>query len=95
MLYKTGDLARMLADGRILFLGRDDFQVKIRGYRIELGDIETAVARHPAVAQNVCIAPEQTPGSASLVTYIVPKPNQAAPKPLNCAASCAPNCRTI
>ena len=32
-LYKTGDLARYLPDGNILFLGRIDNQVKIRGYK--------------------------------------------------------------
>ena len=42
-LYKTGDLVRMLPDGNIEYIGRNDFQVKIRGYRIELGEIETRI----------------------------------------------------
>ncbi len=44
-LYKTGDIVRMLPDGNIEYIGRNDFQVKIRGYRIELGEIETRIQR--------------------------------------------------
>ena len=42
-IYKTGDLARVGADGLIYVLGRSDTQIKSRGYRIELGEIEAAV----------------------------------------------------
>lgn len=42
-LYKSGDLARYLADGNIEYLGRNDNQVKINGYRIELGEIESLI----------------------------------------------------
>ena len=42
-LYKTGDIVRMLPDGNIEYIGRNDFQVKIRGYRIELGEIENRI----------------------------------------------------
>lgn len=42
-IYKTGDLARIGADGLVYYLGRADSQIKSRGYRIELGEIEAAL----------------------------------------------------
>ncbi|HEU4322646.1 MAG TPA: SDR family NAD(P)-dependent oxidoreductase, partial [Roseiflexaceae bacterium] len=71
-LYKTGDLVRRLADGRIEFLGRLDHQVKVRGFRIELGEIELALAGHPALRQAVVLA--RADGRAAdkqLVAYAV------------------------
>ncbi|CAH0054439.1 unnamed protein product [Clonostachys solani] len=43
--YRSGDLARMNADGSITFLGRVDNQVKIHGQRVELGEIEDQLRR--------------------------------------------------
>ncbi len=73
VIYKTGDLGRFLPDGRIVILGRNDFQVKVRGFRIELGEIEAAVARQPAVAQNITAVLEDDAGDKRLVTYWIPR----------------------
>lgn len=48
-LYKTGDYARWLPDGRLEFLGRIDNQIKLRGNRIELGEIEYNLSKHDAI----------------------------------------------
>jgi amino acid adenylation domain-containing protein/non-ribosomal peptide synthase protein (TIGR01720 family) len=70
-LYRTGDVARLRADGRIEFLGRSDHQVKIRGYRIELGEIEALLNSHPSVKQCVVIARKEDIGEDILVAYVV------------------------
>jgi thioesterase domain-containing protein/acyl carrier protein len=70
-LYKSGDLARYLADGSIDYLGRIDSQVKIRGFRIELGEIENALSAHRQIKEAVVLAKETTSGDKRLVAYIV------------------------
>jgi amino acid adenylation domain-containing protein len=78
-LYKTGDLARYLADGNIEFIGRMDNQVKIRGYRIELGEIEAVLNQHPQVRECVVMAEPDKSGSNRLIAYIVAA-GETAPK---------------
>ncbi|MDP2626382.1 MAG: amino acid adenylation domain-containing protein, partial [Candidatus Rokubacteria bacterium] len=69
-LYKTGDLARYLADGTIEFLGRLDYQVKVGGIRVELGEIEAVLGQHPAVREAVVVLREDEPGNARLAAYV-------------------------
>ncbi|GCL39115.1 non-ribosomal peptide synthase [Sphaerospermopsis reniformis] len=71
-LYKTGDLARYLADGNIEYIGRIDNQVKIRGLRIELGEIEAVLNQHPQIQTSCVIVREDNPGQKQLVSYLIP-----------------------
>jgi acyl carrier protein len=84
-LYKTGDLARYLPDGKIECLGRIDYQVKIRGYRIECGEIEAAIRQCPGVQESVVVARQEILGASSLsiesgrrlMAYVVPEQGSA------------------
>jgi amino acid adenylation domain-containing protein len=76
-IYKTGDLARWLSDGNIVFLGRIDNQVKLRGFRIELGEIENRLVSHKDIkeAQVLLMKDSRDSGEdrAYLCAYFVAK----------------------
>ncbi|MGD8926557.1 MAG: amino acid adenylation domain-containing protein, partial [Thioalkalispiraceae bacterium] len=78
-LYRTGDLVRWLEEGRLEYMGRNDFQVKIRGYRIELGEIENVLSRYPGIQQSVVLAQRLSgdQGQPVLVGYYVSESAQA------------------
>lgn len=71
-MFKTGDLARWLADGTVEFLGRVDNQIKIRGYRIELEEIEAHILNHETVKEAVAVYHEDGKEKGDLYAYVVP-----------------------
>jgi len=73
MMYRTGDLGRMMPDLNMEFMGRKDNQVKIQGFRIELGEIESVLNSCPLVTNSVVLAKDDSEGKKMLVGYIVPK----------------------
>ncbi len=77
-VYRTGDLVRQRADGNLEFLSRVDTQIKIRGFRVEPAEIESAMGRHPQVAEAVVTVYEPAPGDKRLVGYLVAQPRTRA-----------------
>lgn len=70
-LYRSGDLARHLANGDMEYLGRVDRQVKIRGFRIELGEIEAVLKEDSGVRECVVVANSDSSGETRLAAYLV------------------------
>ena len=67
---RTGDLARLDADGYFWYAGRADDVFKSSGYRIGPGEIENCLLEHPAVA-NVAIVPKPDADRGAVVKAFV------------------------
>ncbi len=71
LIYRTGDIGRVTADGEFELIGRQDSQVKIRGTRVELGEIEALLRDHPDIAQAVVKDWDDDDHQKFLCAYIV------------------------
>ncbi|MEO7953680.1 MAG: AMP-binding protein, partial [Polaromonas sp.] len=72
---RTGDLARVDADGYLWYEGRADDVFKAAGYRIGPGEIENCLVKHPAVA-NAAVVPKPDKERGALVkAYVVLAPD--------------------
>ncbi|RKT79520.1 amino acid adenylation domain-containing protein [Terracoccus luteus] len=78
-LYRTGDVGRWTASGRLQYLGREDGQVKIRGLRVELGEIASALRDCDGVA-DAYVSVRRNGEDTALVAHVLPK-DGAAPTP--------------
>lgn len=69
-MYRTGDKARLLADGNIEFVGRLDDQVKIKGNRIEPGEIVTRLLQYRDIKEAVVVDVE-IKGVKELAAFLI------------------------
>jgi non-ribosomal peptide synthase protein (TIGR01720 family) len=72
-VYRTGDMAKWLPDGNIVYHGRNDDHIKIRGFRIHLAEIEKALNSMSDIQQAVVKVSEDQKGAKKLIGYIVSK----------------------
>lgn len=68
---RTGDLARMDADGTLWYEGRADDVFKAAGYRIGPGEIENCLLKHPAVANAAVVPKPDAERGAVVKAYVV------------------------
>ncbi|MGY1709468.1 alpha/beta fold hydrolase [Geodermatophilus sp. SYSU D00758] len=77
--YRSGDRARIEADGTLTLLGRADDAAKIRGYLVEPADVEAAMRALPEVTDVVVRALSDGSGEQRLVAWVVPDPARRTP----------------
>lgn len=73
IVHLTGDMARMLPDGSLVYLGRieSDNQIKLRGIRIQLADIATTIVDSSSgVVAQAAVSTKGSEESQYLVAYV-------------------------
>lgn len=69
IFYRSGDLVREDADGKLWFVGRVDNQVKFGSFRVELEEIDHAVQSIPGMRRAVCVVQRTENGDELCVAY--------------------------
>lgn len=72
-LYRTGDMARLLRDGSLEFLGRRGDETKIRGHRVDIRHVHKAVVAHPDVTEAAVVGWPRGSVAPQLLAYVVPR----------------------
>ncbi|MFM1726530.1 amino acid adenylation domain-containing protein [Rhodococcus sp. PAM 2766] len=70
-LFRTGDLARVRADGAVEYVGREDDQVQINGVRVEPSEIDAVLAALAPIRASVTVPIRRAAGERTLVSYVV------------------------
>lgn len=71
--FRTSDIGRLDATGRLLLLGRHDYSVKIGEYLVEPGEVDAALFELPDVAEAVTVGAGRPDGTSHLIAYVVPR----------------------
>jgi acyl-CoA synthetase (AMP-forming)/AMP-acid ligase II/acyl carrier protein len=86
---RTGDFARMRADGTVELTGRRDGQVKVRGQRVDLRATAAVVATTLGVARAVVQQESTADGRSMVVAYVEGRDESLAGDPRATRASLA------
>jgi len=82
-VYRTGDYARWLPDGNLVFTGRQDGRIKLRGQRIETAEIAVLLESYPGIAAAV-VSLRDFRGQPELVAWYVPENSGVAISDADC-----------
>ncbi len=69
--YRTGDIVRIMSDGKTDFIGRNDGQVKIRGFRIELSEVEGIIRKFSGIKDATVQAYDYEGGGKYIAAFVV------------------------
>ena len=76
--FRTGDIARLTADGYVTIVGRKRERIKRGGYSIFPAEVETVLLAHPAVAEAAVVGVPDAALGEEIAAFVALKPGDAA-----------------
>ncbi|CAI9106421.1 OLC1v1005574C1 [Oldenlandia corymbosa var. corymbosa] len=74
--FKTGDFARQLDSGVLIFVGREDRTIKFNGQRIALEEIESTLIEHPNIVNAAVVCQKNHEEVMYIEAHVVRKPKE-------------------
>jgi len=81
VVFRSGDLGRLVAEGRLLHVGRADGQLKNDGHRVEPAEVEHALRGLRGVRDAAVVPRRRGPNDARLVAFVAPDTGGALERP--------------
>lgn len=69
--FKTGDVAKQLQSGDLVFLGREDRIIKMNGQRVSLDEIENVLREHPCIRDAAVVCKRIDQETSHVVAHLV------------------------
>jgi long-chain acyl-CoA synthetase len=76
--FRTGDIARLTADGYVTIVGRKRERIKRGGYSIFPAEVEAVLLAHPAVAEAAVVGVPDTALGEEIAAFVALKPGADA-----------------
>jgi long-chain acyl-CoA synthetase len=76
--FRTGDIARLTADGYVTIVGRKRERIKRGGYSIFPAEVETVLLTHPAVAEAAVVGVPDAALGEEIAAFVALKPGGGA-----------------
>ncbi|WP_052339373.1 non-ribosomal peptide synthetase [Gorillibacterium massiliense] len=73
LIYRSGDIVKVLPEDGLEFLFRKDGQLKLHGFRIEIGEIENALSKHPSILDAAVVAIKKNGAVSHLSCFFTEK----------------------
>ncbi len=70
IIFRTGDLGKILPNGMVEYIGRKNRMIKVRGFRVEPEEVEFYLQQYKDIEKAIVLAQDVNSSSSNLVAFV-------------------------